>query len=67
LSIGVTAQVSCSAGDLYVGYVAFYVPGGRILYATLKQGECGGAYTEDLESVSQAGFEEYISLFVVGG
>jgi DNA-binding beta-propeller fold protein YncE len=66
-AIGNSAAVSCSGGDLFVGYVAFYVPGGRTLYATLKQGECGAPYTEDLESVSQFGFEEYISIFVIGG
>jgi YD repeat-containing protein len=39
-SIGATEH--CSEGDLLRGYVAFYVPGGRTLYAGIEQSECGG-------------------------
>jgi hypothetical protein len=48
---------------LYDGYVAFWVPGGRTLYEVEKQQECGAPYTEDMESIGQAAFEELMQLW----
>jgi hypothetical protein len=59
-ALALSASVSCSGGDLFEAYVAFWVPGGRTLYEVEKEQECGAPYTEDMESVSQAVFEEII-------
>ena len=42
-SLPISATEQCSEGDLLRGYVAFYVPGGRTLYAVIEQSECGGS------------------------
>jgi YD repeat-containing protein len=41
-SMGTTFTARCSEGDIIRGYIAFWVPGGRTLYAGTEQGECGG-------------------------
>jgi len=42
-SIGTGRVIHCSEGDIIRGYVAFWVPGGRTLYAGTEQGECTGS------------------------
>jgi len=59
-SLGLAASVSCSGSNLYRSHVAFYVPGGRTLYAIKGDEECGSPYTEDIETVSETVFEEFI-------
>jgi YD repeat-containing protein len=39
-AIGESAAEPCSEGDILRAYVAFYVPGGRMLYAGISQSEC---------------------------
>ncbi len=46
-SIGTGFTIQCSEGDIVRGYIAFWVPGGRTLYAGTEEGECT-AYDESV-------------------
>jgi hypothetical protein len=42
-SIANSVTITCEEGDLYDGWVAFWVPeGGKTMYAGLERGECTG-------------------------
>ena len=51
-SIPMSATETCSEGDILRGYVAFYVPGGRTLYAGIEQTACGGSDESVWEALS---------------